>query len=159
MDMHTHTGVRISEMDSLIDFSLCIDLCNHHPDKAMESFQCTRRLPGAMMRRAETIGLKKKRKNAFLLLKKYLLIFGCSGSLLLHGLLSSYSARASHCSGFPRCRAWALGFAGFSSCCSRAVKHRLCSRGLGLVALQHVGSSWIRDQTCVSSIGRRILYH
>ena len=28
----------------------------------------------------------------------------------------------------------------------------------GLVALRHVKSSWIRDQTCVSSIGRRILY-
>ena len=59
---HTHTGVHISEMDSLINLSLCIDLCNHHPDKAMESFQCTRRLPGAMMRRAETIGLKKRKE-------------------------------------------------------------------------------------------------
>ena len=30
---------------------------------------------------------------------------------------------------------------------------------MGFVAPQHVGSSWIRDQTCVSSIGRWILYH
>ena len=30
---------------------------------------------------------------------------------------------------------------------------------LGLVALRHVGPSWIRDQTCVSCIGRQILYH
>ena len=29
----------------------------------------------------------------------------------------------------------------------------------GLVALQHVGSSWVRDQTHVSCIGRQILYH
>ena len=50
-------------MDSLINFSLCIDLCDPHPDKAMEPFQCTRRLPGAMMRQVETIGLKKNRKE------------------------------------------------------------------------------------------------
>ena len=75
MDMHTHTGVRISEMDSLIDFSLCIDLCNHHPDKAMESFQCTRRLPGAMMRRAETIGIKKKTKECLSSFKKIFTYF------------------------------------------------------------------------------------
>ena len=30
---------------------------------------------------------------------------------------------------------------------------------MGLVALRHVGSSWIRDQTSVSCIGRQILYH
>ena len=29
----------------------------------------------------------------------------------------------------------------------------------GLVALQHVGSYQVRDQTCVSCIGRWILYH
>ena len=29
----------------------------------------------------------------------------------------------------------------------------------GLVALQHVGSSWTRDRTCDSCIGRWILYH
>ena len=29
----------------------------------------------------------------------------------------------------------------------------------GLVALQYVGSSWTRDRTHVSYIGRRILYH
>ena len=48
----------------------------------------------------------------------YLLIFGCAGSSLLHtcfsgcgkwGLLSSCGARASHCRGFSRCRARALG--------------------------------------------------
>ena len=35
-------------------------------------------------------------------------------------------------------------------------KNLICT---GLVALWHVRSSQIRDQTCVSSIGRQILYH
>ena len=48
----------------------------------------------------------------------YLFILGSAGYLLLHRLfsscgeretLSSCSARASHCSGFSCCRAWALG--------------------------------------------------
>ena len=30
---------------------------------------------------------------------------------------------------------------------------------MGLVAVQHVGSSWTRGQTHVSCIGRQILYH
>ena len=30
---------------------------------------------------------------------------------------------------------------------------------VGLVALRHVGSSWLRDRTCISCIGRWILYH
>ena len=30
---------------------------------------------------------------------------------------------------------------------------------MGLVALRHVGSARIRDQTCVSCAGRQILYH
>ena len=32
------------------------------------------------------------------------------------GLLSSCSARASHCYGFSCCKAWSLEHAGFSSC-------------------------------------------
>lgn len=57
---------------------------------------------------------------------KILFLFGCAGSSLLcrlfflsscgkWGLLSSYSARASHCCGFFCCRAYALGHVGFSS--------------------------------------------
>ena len=98
----------------------------------------------------------------------YLLIFGYTGSSLLHrlfsrlgeqGLLSSCGARASHCGGFS-CGAQALGFLAFSSCSSRAPEHRLSSCGaLGLVALRQEGSSWIRDWTCVSCIGRQILNH
>ena len=42
---------------------------------------------------------------------KYLFIFGCTGSFLLHigFLLFSCRAWASHCGGFSCCRAWALG--------------------------------------------------
>jgi len=31
-------------------------------------------------------------------------IFGCAGSLLLHGLFSSCAVQASHCNGFSCCR-------------------------------------------------------
>ena len=40
---------------------------------------------------------------------------------------------------------------------SWALEHRLNSCGTWLVALQHVGSSWIRDQTHVSCFGRQII--
>ena len=36
------------------------------------------------------------------------LSFDCAGSLLMHGLLSSCNAQASHCDGFSCCRAQAL---------------------------------------------------
>ena len=48
---------------------------------------------------------------------------------------------------------------------SLVAEHRLQACGLqqpwlmGLVALQHVRSSWIRDQTCVPCTGRQILNH
>ena len=45
------------------------------------------------------------------------------------GLLSSRGAEASHCSGFPCCRAWALGLTGFSSCNTWALERRLRSFG------------------------------
>ena len=35
----------------------------------------------------------------------------------------------------------------------------MCLWHMGLVAPRHVGSSWIRDRTCVSYIGRQILIH
>ena len=78
----------------------------------------------------------------------------------------SCSARGSPCSGF--------------SCCGvRFYMHRLCSRSTraqqlwlpgsraqaqqlwhtGLAAPQYVGSSWIKDRTRVSCVGRWILYH
>ena len=56
------------------------------------------------------------------------------------GLLSSCSARASHCSGLSCWAAWAL-------------EH------MGLVASWHVGSFLTRDQTCVPCTVRRTLNH
>ena len=65
-------------------------------------------------------------------------IFACVGfSLLLAlslvfgepGLLFGCSVRASHCSGFSCCGAWALACKGFSSCGSRALERRLNSLG------------------------------
>ena len=53
------------------------------------------------------------------------ILFGCAGSLLLHGffstcseqeLLFSFSGWAYHCGGFSFCRTWALGSMGFSNC-------------------------------------------
>ena len=52
---------------------------------------------------------------------------------------------------------WSMGSrcTGFSCCCGQAQQlwHT------GLVALQHVGSSWTRARTHVPCIGRRILNH
>ena len=75
----------------------------------------------------------------------YLFIFGCVGSLLLHGgFLQLWRAGAtlrcgaqvSHCSGFSCCGAQALGVrasvvvaCSLSSCGSRALQHRLSSCG------------------------------
>ena len=103
-------------------------------------------------------------------------IFGCARSFLLHGLFSSCgergllcncSVQASHSSRFSCCGAWTLGCMGFSSCRVWAQQLRLSDSGAraqqlwhaGFIALQKGGSTWIRDQTCVSCIGRRILYH
>ena len=49
---------------------------------------------------------------------------------------------------------WALGHTGFSSCSSKAPGW--C---MGLVALQHVGSSWTMDWICVPFTVRWILNH
>ena len=62
-------------------------------------------------------------------------------------------AWASHCGGFSCCSTWALGHTGFSSCGMQAQQLWLAgSRAqaqqlwhTGLVAPQHVGSSWTRD--------------
>ena len=53
------------------------------------------------------------------------------------------------------CGAQALGHMDLSSCGTWAqyLWH------MGFIALQHVGSSWIRDGTSVPCIGRQILYH
>ena len=107
----------------------------------------------------------------------YSFIFGCAGSLLLHrhfsscgkhGATPSWGALVSHCSGFSCCRTEAPGHLGITavacglrSCRSQTLEHRLNSYGswMGLVTPRQVESSWIRDQSCVSCIGRWILYH
>ena len=97
----------------------------------------------------------------------YVFLFGCAGSSLLHGLLSSCNLQASHFSGFSCCGAQALACEGFSSCSMWAQQLRLPgSRAqaqqlwcTGLAAVQHVGSSRTRVQIHVSCIARQILYH
>ena len=74
---------------------------------------------------------------------------------------------ASHRSGFICCRAWALGHTSFSSCNTwvqsswllgaRAQGQQL--RHTGLVTPRQMGPSWLRDQTRVSYVGGKILYH
>ena len=99
--------------------------------------------------------------------------FGCVGSSLLwrlfsscgeRGLLAGYGAPASHRTGFSY-GAWVLGAwasvdgaQGLRSCGSWTggqAQQWCCT---GLVAPQHVGSSWIMDQIRVSYTGR-ILNH
>ena len=90
---------------------------------------------------------------------KCLFIYGCAGSSLLHGILSSCGAQASHCSGFSCCWAWALGHTGavvvapsFWNTCSAVVACKLsCPTVCGIFSDQ--------GRTHVSCIGRRILYH
>ena len=53
-----------------------------------------------------------------------IIIFGCIGSSLLHGLFPSCRAQASHYSDFSCCRTGALRCEGFSSCSSQAPEHR-----------------------------------
>ena len=77
------------------------------------------------------------------------------------GLLSSCDAQASHLVASLVDRT-AAGHMSFSTCGSRALGYRLDHCGLNscdLVAPWNVGSSQIRDQICISHIGRQILYH
>ena len=90
------------------------------------------------------------------------MLFSCARSSLLRGLSSS-------------CREWGLlsscgegllitvaflvtehGLVGTGFTCSSSAPSLWCR---GLVAPRHVRSSAIRNQTRVSCIGRRILYH
>ena len=91
---------------------------------------------GAWAEWAVSVSVLPLTVSSFLLI--YLFIFGCAWSSLLlrlfsscgeQKLLSSCSTRASHFYGFSCCRAWALGYVGFSSYSSRALKHRLSSCG------------------------------
>ena len=109
------------------------------------------------------------------------IFFCCAGSLLLHGLFSSFKewgllsscgVKASHCGGFSCCGAGVWGTQAsvvaahsLSHCGSRlertgsvVVTYGLgCPAACGIFQDQHVGSSWTRDRTYVSRIGRQIL--
>ena len=71
------------------------------------------------------------------------------------GATTRCGAWASHCGGLPR-EAWALGWEGFSSCSSWALENLWHT---GFDVLWHVGSSQTGDQTRISCLGRRVLYH
>ena len=92
----------------------------------------------------------------------------CFSLVVVSGrLLSSCDAQAPHCDDFSCCGVQDLRHSVFSSCSTWAQELWLTgSRAqtqylwhTGLVILWHVGSFWIRDQSCISCIGRRILYH
>ena len=87
------------------------------------------------------------------------LFLAIMGLQLLLELFSSCGAEVPHCSGFSWCGAWALGHTGFSRCSFRAPESRLNSSGIDSIAPCHVGSSQIRDRTCVSCICRWVLHH
>ena len=98
----------------------------------------------------------------------YLFVFGCAGSLLLRGLFSSCGKEGllsscgdwfSHCSGFSCCRAQSVGCAGSVVAAPRPSSTGSVAVAHGLAAAWHVGSSWSRDQTHVSCIGRQIPNH
>ena len=113
----------------------------------------------------ELLFLKKKKVIYFWLCWMFIAVRAFS--LMARGGYSSGSVQASHCSGFSCCGAQTLGHTGFRSCNTWAQQLWLTgSRAQAQqfwctvsVALQHVGSSWIRDQTRVSCLGRQILCH
>ena len=100
-------------------------------------------------------------------LKMYLFIFGCAGSSEWHLQLQHVGAPV---------QLWCMGFSlwhrllvqsvarpsvavacGLSSCSSQALESRLSSHAAD--APWHVGSSQIRNRTCVFCFGRSTLYH
>ena len=87
------------------------------------------------------------------LFKKNYLFLAMLGLHCCVQAFSSCGARDSHFGGFSCCGAWAPGCVDFRNCGSGALELT------GLVALWHVGSSRTRNHTCVSCIGRQILYH
>ena len=121
-----------------------------------------------ILKRVEMKAKKVIQDNDFFLtLSIYLFIFGCVGSSLLRTgflqlrcvgfslrwLLLLWSTGSRHM-GFSSCGTWAqqLWLVG-----SRAQAQQLWRTGL--VAPQHVGSSWARARTRVPCIGRWILNH
>ena len=84
----------------------------------------------------------------------------CAGAALQCSVQASHcgsflvQSRGSRVHGFTSCSRWAQWLWLLGS----RVQAQYLQR-TGLVALQHVGSSWTRDWTSVSCVGRWILYH
>ena len=93
----------------------------------------------------------------------YLFIFGCVVYSLLHAgflQLCQVGVTLLRCAGFSLrwlllLRSTGSRHTGFSSCGTQAQQ----LWRMGLVALQHVASSWTRDRTRVPCMGRQILNH
>ena len=86
----------------------------------------------------------------------FVCLFVCTGS--------SFAVRAFASRGkwgrLSSCGAWASSCGDFSCCGAQALEPRLQSSWhMGLVALQHVESSWTRDRTRVLCIARQIPIH
>ena len=100
-------------------------------------------LPGKSHGQRSLVGYSPwGRKELDVAERLHFLYFSCCSEW---GLLSSYSAKASHCGGFSRCRAWALG------------EQAEWLWYTGLVAPRHVESSRTRDRTHVPCTGRWML--
>ena len=101
-------------------------------------------------------------------LKSILFPLGCTGSLLRRGLssgvgeqglLSSRGAQASRGSSLSCCGAGPPAAQASAAAAPGLEGTGSAAAALDSVALRHVGSSQIRDQTRVSCIGRQIPYH
>ena len=98
-----------------------------------------------------------------LFLKIYLFIyFGLCGCLRTSFSFGEWGLLFLWCAGFSfrgiSVAEYGLYWAGFSSCCSRALGCRLSRGHMGLVAPQPVWSLWTRDQTSVPCTGKWILH-
>ena len=127
-----------------------------------------------MTERLSTIVLKGETVSLHFIKNFYLSSFGCATSSLLGRLLSSSEHQplrldvvASQCGQLlllqstgsrPR-RLRQLRHVGSAVAAPRLSTQAQQLRHVSLVALQHVGSCWVRDGSPVSSTGRRILYH
>ena len=138
-------------------------LCWHSSIKSDSKLICSF-LPGwyqLLLIKSIKTWKKKESLTRCTFLRKILFMYFwlCWAFIAARGLLSSCSVWASRCSGSGHRGAWALGHAGFSSCGSWAPEHGSVAWCTSLFAPCHVESSHDRDQTGVSGISRRILYH
>ena len=95
-------------------------------------------------------------------LQMILVLFsGCAGSSLLHGLSLAVQMGAA-LAAVPGLLVAGHGIGGMQASVAVAAGLGAQAQQLwrpGLAAPRHVGSSWIRDPTCVSCTGTWVLYH